>query len=70
MINSRNRKRIKMKMQKVHQNNKMWGRKVRKNPGYFFFNLRMCLTLHDYQAKSNRYRKGLALEKQATTNQN
>ena len=44
----------------------MWGRKVRN-----LDSLKMCLSLHDYQAKASRNRNGLTyLKNRATTNQN
>ena len=50
----------------------MWGRRVNRFFFFFFFFfLRMCLSLHDYQAKAIRYGKGLTyLNNRATTNQN
>ena len=49
------------------------GRKERKSRLFFFvfvFVFRMCLNLHDYQAKERRYRKELTYMKNtATTNQ-
>ena len=54
-------------IKKRHQNLEMWGRKVRKSR----LLLRMCLSLHDYQPKASRYRKGLThLKNRAMTNQN
>ena len=56
-----------MKTKKGHQKHKMWERKVRKSRLFFVF--RMCLSLYEYQAKANRYRKGLThLKNRATTN--
>ena len=47
----------------------MWAREVRKIRFFLIF-LRMCLSLHDYQPKVSRYRKGLTYVKtRATTNQ-
>ena len=54
---------------KRHQNHTMWGRKVKKYR-FFDFILMICLSLYDYQAKAERYRKGLnCLKNSATTNQ-
>ena len=56
-----------LKKKKGLQNHGMWGRKVRK-PRLFLI---ICFSLHDYQAKASRYRKGLTyLKNRATTNQN
>ena len=47
----------------------MWAREVRKIRFFLIF-LRMCLSLHDYQPKVSRYRKGLTYVKtRATTYQ-
>ena len=54
---------------KRHQNHTMWATEVRKIRFFLIF-LRMCLSLHDYQPKVSRYRKGLTYVKtRATTNQ-
>ena len=55
-----------VKRRERHDNQAMWGKKVRKYR-LFFFTLMMCVSLHDYQAKASRYRKGL--KNTATTNQ-
>ena len=56
-------------VKKGYQNDKMWGRKVRKSRLFFFFG--MCLSLYDYQTKANRYRKGLThLKNRVNTNKN
>ena len=60
-----------MILKKGLKNHKMWGRKGRKSRLFFFFFLRMCLSLYDYQAKASRYRKELTyLKNRATINQN
>ena len=68
MINTRNSKRINMKMLKRDIRIIKCG-EVKKSRLFFFS--RMCLILCDYQAKASKYRKGLTcLKNRATTNQN
>ena len=56
-----------LKKKKGHQNNKIWGRKVRKSRLF----LRVHLSLYHHQAKASRYRKELSyLKNKAITNQN
>ena len=54
-------------LKKVHQNHKLWGRKVKSRLLLF----RIFLSLHDSQANESKYRKGLMYFKnRASTNQN
>ena len=69
MINTRNSKRINLKIKKKgYQNHHMWGRKVRKSRLFFLECVWACMTIR--LNKASRHRKGLThLKNRATTNQ-